>query len=114
MSLLSGGTEGKGPSTRIKKKKKKYFLVAWLLFGYYYLHAIHVTLWTYLSCNRKFILFDCLHPFHPPTLASGIHHLYIYEFNFVLFCLGVFLGFFFTVMLLCELSCSVMSDSLRP
>ena len=95
MSLLSGGTEGKGPSTRIKKKKKKYFLVAWLLFGYYYLHAIHVTLWTYLSCNRKFILFDCLHPFHPPTLASGIHHLYIYEFNFVLFCLGVFWGFFF-------------------
>ena len=31
MSLLSGGTEGKGPSTRIKKKKKSTF---WLL-GYY-------------------------------------------------------------------------------
>ena len=114
MSLLSGGTEGKGPSTRMKKKKKVLFgclVIIWLLLSSCYT----VTLWTYLSCNRKFILFDCLHPFHPPTLASGIHRLYIYEFNFVLFCLGVFFFFFFLLLLLlCELSCSVMSDSLRP
>ena len=97
MSLLSGGTEGKGPSTRMKKKKK-YFLVAWLLFGYYYLHAIQSPSGLiYLATGSLYFLTAFTHFTHPPLPLAFTVSI---STSSILFCIvwGCFFFFFFTVI----------------
>ena len=47
----------------------------------YIYHIVHNIPSTYLSCNQKFVPFDCLHS--SPSSTSGSHNsdLFFYEFN---------------------------------